>query len=442
MKIAIAIAIGCLCASVAESLYSPSDDVIDLTASNFNSKVLQSDELWLVEFYAPWCGHCKSLAPEWKKAATALKGVVKIGAVDMTAHQSVGAPYNIQGFPTIKVFGKNKQQPQDYNGARTASSIVDTAMSQLKNMVNERLTGKSGGGGGGSGSGGQKSTGAGDPKDVIELTDSNFEKLVLESKDMWMVEFFAPWCGHCKNLAPHWQVAATELKGKVKVGALDATVHTVMANKYGVRGYPTLKMFPSGKKESGDVVDYDGGRSSGEIVAWALEKLAENVPAPEVVEITDEAVLKEACEDHQLCIVSILPHILDCQSKCRNDYIKVLKTLAEKHKKRMWAWLWAEAGKQTAVEEALNIGGFGYPAMAAVNSRKMKFSLLKGSFGEKGINEFLLEVAFGRSSTDSIKNGKLPTVEKADPWDGKDGEMPVEEDIDLSDVDLDGKDEL
>ena len=74
----------------------------------------------------------------------------------------------------------------------------------------------------------------GNPQDVIELTDSNFEDEVLGSNDMWLVEFYAPWCGHCKNLAPHWASAATELKGKVKVAAIDATVHTVMAGRYGV----------------------------------------------------------------------------------------------------------------------------------------------------------------------------------------------------------------
>ena len=51
---------------------------------------------------------------------------------------------------------------------------------------------------------------------------------------MVLVEFYAPWCGHCKNLAPHWAQAASELKGKVKLCALDATVNTVMANRYGV----------------------------------------------------------------------------------------------------------------------------------------------------------------------------------------------------------------
>lgn len=64
-------------------------------------------------------------------------------------------------------------------------------------------------------------------KDVIELTDENFEKMVLNSEDMWLVEFYAPWCGHCKNLAPEWATAATDLKGKVKLGALDATVNTL-----------------------------------------------------------------------------------------------------------------------------------------------------------------------------------------------------------------------
>lgn len=80
--------------------------------------------------------------------------------------------------------------------------------------------------GGGKSSSGSKS-GSKDSKDVIELTDDNFDKLVLDSEDMWLVEFYAPWCGHCKNLAPQWASAASELKGKVKLGALDATVHTV-----------------------------------------------------------------------------------------------------------------------------------------------------------------------------------------------------------------------
>ncbi|CAH1773742.1 unnamed protein product [Owenia fusiformis] len=428
----------CTTLAFATALYSPSDDVIELTASNFDMMLPFAllFQLWFVEFYAPWCGHCKTLAPEWKKAAKALKGIVNVGAVDMTQHQSVGGPYNVKGFPTIKIFGSNKKSPQDYNGQRQASSIVDQAMSGLRSLVNDRLSGKSSGGSSGGSGGGSRSTGSGDPKDVIELTDSNFEKLVLNSKDIWLVEFFAPWCGHCKNLAPEWQKAATELKGKVKLGALDATVHQQTAGRYGVQGYPTIKMF-----QGGEASEYDGGRTASDIVSWGLNKAAENVPPPEIVQITKESDLTDACEDHQLCIISILPNILDCQSKCRNDYINILKSMGDKYKKKMWGYVWAEGGAQMDLEQALGIGGFGYPAMAAVNSRKLKYSLLRGSFSETGINEFLRELAFGKGSTAPVAGAKLPSIVATDPWDGKDGQLPEEEEYDLSDVELEPLDE-
>ncbi|KAK2143891.1 hypothetical protein LSH36_804g00025 [Paralvinella palmiformis] len=420
--------------------YTSSDDVVELTPSNFNNLVIHGEGLWLVEFYAPWCGHCQNLAPEWKKAAKALKGVVGVGAVDMDKHQSLGAPYEV---------GTNKYFFGIYldyvfclllsAGQRTAQSIVDTALSHLKTLVQSRLSGKYSGGGGGSHGTGGSSGGSSD--DVIELNDQNFEKMVLQSDDMWLVEFFAPWCGHCKNLAPQWASAATELKGKVKLGALDATVNTVMANRFGVRGYPTIKYFPAGGKD-GSAEEYDGGRTSTDIVQWAMDKVAENIPPPELLQLIDGKVLKTACQERQLCMIAILPHILDCQSNCRNDYLDVLKRMGEKYKKRMWGWVWAEAGSQLDAEEALGIGGFGYPAMAAINARKMKFALMKGSFSETGINEFLRELAVGRGSTAPLKDAKLPDINNIEPWDGKDGELPVDEDIDLSDVELDDLDDF
>lgn len=410
-------------------LYTPNDGVVLLDSKNFNSKVIQSDELWLVEFYAPWCGHCKNLAPEWIKAAKALKGVVKVGAVDMDQPdaQSVGAPYGIRGFPTIKIFGKNKNSPSDYNSGRTAQAIVDEALNQLKTLVKERLTGKSSG----SSKGGSKSS----DSDVVELTESNFEKTVLNSDDMWLVEFFAPWCGHCKNLEPEWARAATELKGKVKLGAVDATVHASLAQKYGVNGYPTIKYFGAGSKTG--PTDYDGGRTSSDIVQWALNKWSVNAPAPELVELTKQAELDEACDKKQLCVMAFLPKLGDCQSKCRNNYLDTLRKLGDKFKSHQWSWLWTEAGNHKELENSLSVGGFGFPALVAVNSRKGKFVLLRGSFSENGIREFLRDLSVGRGNTETIPNTKLPAVTPCEPWDGKDAKIIVEEDIDLSDVDLD-----
>lgn len=79
----------------------------------------------MIEFFAPWCGHCKSLAPEYEKVAKTLEGIVNVGAVDMDANAEVGSPYGIQGFPTLKFFGDNKNTPADYSGERTAEAMID-----------------------------------------------------------------------------------------------------------------------------------------------------------------------------------------------------------------------------------------------------------------------------------------------------------------------------
>lgn len=173
--------------------------------------------------------------------------------------------------------------------------------------------------------------------------------------------------GHCKSLKPEWAQAAKELRGKVKLGQVDATVHQSIAQKYGVRGYPTIKFFHGGRKDSSSVQDYEGERKSSAIVEFALSKYTENVPAPDVYELVSEDALKTACDNKPLCVVSILPNIYDCQSQCRNEIISMLREQADKFKSRQWGWLWAEGGAQLSVEESLDIGGFGYPAMAAVN---------------------------------------------------------------------------
>ena len=135
------------------------------------------------------------------------------------------------------------------SGDRKAEKISSAAFGVMREMISNRLGHKSGGGGG---------AGSGDEKDVVVLTDSNFEKTVIKSDDMWLVEFYAPWCGHCKSLAPHWASAATELKGKVKIAKLDATEEKSMANKYGIKGFPTIKFFPAGKKDWDSAKEYTG----------------------------------------------------------------------------------------------------------------------------------------------------------------------------------------
>lgn len=67
-------------------------------------------------------------------------------------------------------------------------------------------------------------------KAVVDLTENNFKEMVLDSDEMWLVEFFAPWCGHCKKLEPEWESAAGQLSGSVNV-SIPLTVKRVQHSR-------------------------------------------------------------------------------------------------------------------------------------------------------------------------------------------------------------------
>ena len=111
-----------------------------------------------------------------------------------------------------------------------------------------------------------------------------------------MVEFYAPWCGHCKQLAPEWSKAANALAGQpIKLSKVDATENKNLAEKYGVRGYPTIKFFKNGKD-----FEYTGGRTESEIVSWASKKTG-----PAAVEVKDEEGLTHLEEAHDAFVLGV-----------------------------------------------------------------------------------------------------------------------------------------
>jgi len=128
-------------AAVAEGIYSSSSPVLQVDARSYDSLIAKSNHTSIVEFYAPWCGHCKNLKPAYEKAAKSLAGLAKVAAVncDEESNKQFCGSMGVQGFPTLKIVrpGKKAGRPavEDYQGGRTTKAIVDAVVDKIPNHV-------------------------------------------------------------------------------------------------------------------------------------------------------------------------------------------------------------------------------------------------------------------------------------------------------------------
>ncbi|KAI0352963.1 protein disulfide isomerase [Trametes cingulata] len=114
--------------------------------------------------------------------------------------------------------------------------------------------------------------------DVIDLTHDNFDA-VVKPEPLMLVEFFAPWCGHCKALAPHYEEAATALKEKnIKLAKVNCVDEADFCQSNGVQGYPTLRVY-----RNGEYTDYTGPRKADGIISYMHKQ-----SLPAVSEVTKD----------------------------------------------------------------------------------------------------------------------------------------------------------
>ena len=119
----------CFLGSVLSAEIAEENGVLVLNKDNFD-QALEENDFLMVEFYAPWCGHCKEFAPEYDRLAKNLKKAnseIRIAKIDGTQNEDIGNKYNIEGFPTLKFFKKGRAKPMEYPHSLelTAGAIAD-----------------------------------------------------------------------------------------------------------------------------------------------------------------------------------------------------------------------------------------------------------------------------------------------------------------------------
>ncbi|KAI9846874.1 MAG: protein disulfide-isomerase precursor [Sclerophora amabilis] len=148
--------------------------------------------------------------------------------------------------------------------------------------------------------------------DVHQLKKDNFEPFVKEH-DLVLAEFFAPWCGHCKKLAPEYEEAATTLnERKIPLVKVDCTEEAELCKDYGVEGYPTLKVFRGAE----DPKQYTGPRNAEGIVSYMTKQ---SMPAVSTLD-------KETIEEFKTADKVVLVAFFEADDKTSNE---TYSTLAE-----------------------------------------------------------------------------------------------------------------
>lgn len=230
----------------------PVNGLLELTEQTFEKHVSSGHHF--VKFYAPWCGHCQKLAPTWEELANSLRhdDAVGISKIDCTRHRSVCGQFDIKGYPTL-LWLEDGKKIDKYTGQRTHEDLKVYVSTMLaKNAASSHKSGSS-----------EEA-----PNTMMSLTPDAF-KLSIK-KGLSFVKFFAPWCGHCKRLAPTWDELNKKFiaNDNVNILKVDCTLEASkqLCNEQEIEGFPTLYLYRDGRK----ITEYNGSRNLDDLYEYVL----------------------------------------------------------------------------------------------------------------------------------------------------------------------------
>ncbi|KAI5723095.1 hypothetical protein M8J76_001320 [Diaphorina citri] len=267
----------------------------------------------LIMFYAPWCGFCKQLKPEFLAAAQTLKDEAVLAAMDLNRYENerVQSRFNITGFPTTLYF-ENAEVKYVYENGNTKDKIIEFVRNPQ--ATSEEVKKK-------------EQDWADTESEVVHLTDDNFD-LVIQEESSVLVMFYAPWCGHCKKLKPEYEEAAATMKQQRITGilaAVDVTREKSLGKRFDIKGFPTLKYFRAGS------VAFDAGhlRDASRLVEFMRDPTEPPPPPPpEPAWAEEPSEVYHLGADNFASTLRKKKHAL----KAKPEYVKAAEVLKDNHK--------------------------------------------------------------------------------------------------------------
>lgn len=323
-------------------LFNSNSQVIDMSGLDFEKRIHKTKHVTLVKFYAPWCGHCKNLAPIYDEVASKIKGVAKLVAIncDEELNKPICSKYGIQGFPTLKLFPSSvvlkggKKQPIDYNGERSKKAIKDFILNAIpdttkKIVPNHKVTKYSQG--------------------IDTFLENNpgapLPKVILFSEK--------------PAAQPIYKSLALEFYDRASFGLI-LKKETELINLFGVEKFPSLIVIPVADTEQSEPklnkVEYKdefsfnklknfleqyaapkkvrSSKTKNEKETKPVDKEMEEAFDPEVMKLTEQDEFEKEClNDAEICILNLIPteqaNLIQALKEVKKKVYEVKRKLAK-----------------------------------------------------------------------------------------------------------------
>ncbi|TKA63653.1 hypothetical protein B0A49_07984 [Cryomyces minteri] len=469
----------------ADGIYTKNSPVLQVDARSYDKLIAQSNHTSMLEFYAPWCGHCQSLKPAYEKAAKNLKGLAKVAAIncDEEPNKPFCGSMGVQGFPTLKIIkpGKKAGKPvvEDYQGQRTAKAIVDAMVDKIPNHVN-RVADKT--------LDEWLATGNDTAKAVL-FSDKGTTSALLKAlaidflgsisiaqirdKDTKAVELFGISSYPTFVLLPGGDKEAVVYDGEMKKEPMSAFLAQVAPpNPDPAPAVPKAAKNSSGKntkkasKDSSSFSSASASHSSADASSAKATATAETLeqasnptesPSPNVVSEDDpkpvpvpnigtllqmletEEQLQQACltSKSHICILTLLPAKRDPAAPLSEDVQTALKSLGEisaKHKRWSFFTLPASNPGASALRTSLSLVADSDVEVLAINARKAWYKrYVRTSFTRDAVDDWVDSVKMGEGKKETLPESLVVPAPAAATT------AKVKEEPEVREIKLDGK---